>query len=218
MEQRHTRAWVGQSGKAAPDVLRRSHKTAKAHIRVADRAGEKVVVKQFRTRNPLIRFAYAPVTLHRESRAYARLAGLPGFARCYGANGTASLVLQYVCGRSLSACERFTVPASVFDRLDQLVASMHARGVANGDLHRSNILLTDAGEVYIIDFSSAVVARNPARPGLLTRFFMKLDLQAAAKIRARYLGLARPRPTGMFGCFYRFGKVFKAIFKKIGLH
>ena len=92
---------------------------------------------------------------------------------------------------------------------------MHSRGVANSDLHGSNILVAETGDVFIVDFASAIFAKNLSAPGSVASFFMKLDHYAAVRIRARFLGQSKPKPVGVFGFAYNMGKLFKAFLKRV---
>jgi RIO-like serine/threonine protein kinase len=191
--------------------------TTKAEVRLEHRNGKKVIVKDYSRRSLLIRFFYGRFTLRREAKAYARLAGVAGIPRCFGFEGKYALLFEYIPSRPLSQFRSGEVPESVFDKLDQMISSMHSRGVANTDLHRSNILLTEAGDVYMVDFVHSLTDNNPKFPGPLTRLSMQLDLHAAAKIRARYLGQKKPEPIGFFGVLYRIGRSLKFLRKKIKL-
>ena len=199
-----------------PDIPQ-ARNTTKAEVRLEHRNGKKVIVKDYSRRTPLIRFFYGRFTLRREARAYARLAGAAGIPRCFGFEGKYMLVLEYIPSRPLSQFRIGGVTESVFDKLDQMISSMHSLGVANSDIHRANILLTEAGDVYMVDFVHSLTDNNPKSPGPITRLMMQLDLHATAKIRARYLGQQKPEPKGFFGVFYRIGRSFKFFRKKIKL-
>ncbi|MFC1591163.1 hypothetical protein ACFL43_01430 [Thermodesulfobacteriota bacterium] len=192
----------------------RPRNKAKAEIRRERCGGREVIVKDYSRRHVLARL-YGRCTLRLETRAYRRLAGLAGIPGLHGPEGPDVLVIDYIPSRTLNRLPRGTVPAEVFDRLDGLVARIHARGVAIVDLHGSNVLLTDSGGVAVVDFAHALVARRPERPGALVRFFMQLDLHAAARMRARYLHTREPAPSGRFGAAYRAVKFLKRRLRKI---
>jgi hypothetical protein len=83
--------------------------------------------------------------------------------------------------------------------------------VAIGDLHRRNVLIAPPATVHVIDFAIARIARDPARPGWLVRRLQDLDRHAAARLRARMLGLPEPEPPGSIGAFYRAGRRLKRV-------
>lgn len=132
----------------------------------------------------------------RERRALSALdglAGVPGviddeeLASC-ASPGRGSprrrevLVRSWIAGRALHETE--TLPLDFFDRLDDLVRALHARGVCHNDLHKEqNILVGDDGWPHLVDFQLASVhARR-------SRFFesrARDDLRHVEKHRRRY--------------------------------
>jgi RIO-like serine/threonine protein kinase len=184
---------------------------SKALVTKSMRNGREVAVKDFGRCSAVIKGLYGRPTLRREVRAYGVLQGLSGIPKCFGLEGPDRMVLEYIHGSLLRDLKRGTVEPEVFDRIDEIVKSAHARGVTFGDLHASNIIITESGDVFLIDFANAVFARNSNSPGWLARFFMNLDRYAAARMRARYLRLPRPYPTGFFGVVYRFGRGIKKL-------
>lgn len=201
---------------ALPLRSKRDHSPIKADVRIEQRPdGSLAIVKDFSACNPLIRYLYGRILLWREARAYGRLHGVPGIPRYFGRDGRYAIAFEYIDGRPLSAFKRGTVPAAVFDRLEQTLQLIHARGVANGDLHRANILVSNTGEVYVVDFASAFIAHNPSSPGLVFRICRKLDYNAAARMRARFFRTKKPRPEGILGILYTAGKLFRRIGKKM---
>jgi len=194
-------------------TLHRPRNVSKARLRVEDRNGRTVVVKDYSGSRGLLKL-YGRFTLGNETRAYNRLAGIPGIPSWCSRTGPDTLEIAYVAGTPLSSRKPGTVPGDVFDRLEKLLEAMHGRGVANSDVHRANVLVTDAGRVYLVDFAHAVVARNPARPGMLVRTLMELDRHACARMRARYLNQPAPAPTGVFGFLYSAGSLWKKILRR----
>lgn len=196
------------------DVHKKPRNKSKAEVRFEPCEGKTVAVKDYGMRSFLLRL-YGRFTLKNEARAYNRLAGIHGIPACYGLRGSDILEYEYIPSRPLSSFKPGAVPAPVFEKLEQIIVAMHSRGVANGDLHRSNVLLTDVWDVYLIDFAHACVARTPDHPGALIRLLMQLDRHAFARIRARYLRLPPPVPKGVFGLLYTAGALFKSGIKRL---
>jgi len=190
-----------------------SRNVSKATIRIEQRDGRPVVVKDYSIRRGVFKL-YGRLTLHNEMRAYRRLRGIAGIPECFGLRSPYVLELQYISARPLSSFKPGEVAEEVFDRLERLVASVHSRGVANTDIHRSNVLIDGSGEVYLVDFAHAMVARNPDQPGMVTRLCMELDRYACARMRARYVRQARPVPRGLFGVLYAVGTGCKKVMKR----
>ena len=192
----------------------RPRNATKADVRVEARGGRAVVVKDFSGRSLPVRLLVGRPALAREERVYRRLAGLAGIPACLGREGPDRLVLELAPGTPLDRLRPGEVPPAVFDDLDRLLGEIHERGVAVADLHRSNVLV-DGERVHVIDFAIARIARRPGSPGWLVRHLQALDRHAAARLRARYLGLPEPRPEGAFGLLYRLGRGVKALLRRI---
>ena len=182
---------------------------SKGSVRIEERADRKIVIKDYGgVANPLVRL-YGVMTLRNEARAYKRLAGLPGIPACPGMTQAGTLELDFVPGRHLGLFKRRSVPEHIFEKLAGILQDMHGRGVANMDLHRSNVLVSDDGDVHVIDFAHAVIARDPQHPGIIARLAMQLDRYAFSRMKARFVGLEKPVPSGLFGFLYRGMKVLK---------
>jgi predicted Ser/Thr protein kinase len=131
------------------------------------------------------RAVLARMLLARERAALERLAGLAGVPRLSGHDrGRADeLVRTHLAGAPLQSAMR--IPRDYFDRLDELVAALHARGVCHNDLHKEpNILVGDDGRPALLDFQLASV-----HSGRRTRTFdvrAGEDLRHAEKHRRRY--------------------------------
>ncbi len=185
----------------------------KADVRIEERDGKKVVVKDYSGRSRLVRFFYGRFTLRREFQVYRLLEGVSGIPRCYGYDGAYTLLLEYIQSRPLSSFKPGQVGEAVFDKAAGLLSRIHERGVAIVDLHRSNILITETEDVYMIDFAHAVLPGRSGRAGPCGRFFMKLDRHALARNRARYLKLPKPVPEGVFGLTYKAGRLCKSFMR-----
>jgi predicted Ser/Thr protein kinase len=187
----------------------------KAEVRIEQRDGQSIVIKDYSRANLLLRMFYGRLTLKREARTYARLEGIKGIPRCYGMEGKYVLAMEYIPSRLMSKIKRGNIPEEVFEKLDRILSEIHSRGVSITDLHGSNILITDLWDVYIIDFAHALIAGKPEQPGPFVRFFQNLDMHAAARIKARYLNLEKPEPEGIFCIIYKTAKIIKTIIRKI---
>ncbi|MCU0224220.1 MAG: hypothetical protein MUF27_09140 [Acidobacteria bacterium] len=190
----------------------RARNATKAEVTFEERAGRAVVVKDYGSRPWWVRVFYGRPTLRREARVYARLAGVPGVPASLGLETPDRLVLARAPGLPSHEVLKGSYDArAVCDALDTIVAAIHARGVAIGDLHRRNVLIAPPATVHVIDFAIARIAHDPARPGWLVRRLQDLDRHAAARLRARMLGLPEPEPPGSIGAFYRAGRRLKRV-------
>ena len=137
----------------------------------------------------------------RERRALRALAGLPGVpslvddarlaaATPPGARAPAARdvhVRGWIEGRALHQAE--ALPVDFFERLDELVLALHARGVCHNDLHKEqNVLVAADGRPALVDFQLASVHR---RRGALFASRARDDLRHVEKHRRRYTRAGR---------------------------
>jgi predicted Ser/Thr protein kinase len=118
-----------------------------------DDAGKKVVLKMERTacflKLPMRWIGRA--LCRREMRFYGKLQDLPNVPRLLGMVGDTGFVHEYVEGRPLAKGK--PVPDGFFQRLQELLAELHRRGIAYVDTNKpENILLGDDGLPHLIDF------------------------------------------------------------------
>ncbi len=109
---------------------------------------------------------------NREVRCYHALADLPHVPALLGLVGTTGFIHDYIEGRPLA--KGMAVPDTFFDELEQLLKTLHERGIAYGDTNKpENILLGDDGRPYLIDFQINFAlhdfGRNPIARIILNR-------------------------------------------------
>lgn len=124
-------------------------------------------------------------SLLREYQTYQRLAGLDGFAACHGLFSERFLVLDYIEGAEFRA-GRIADSEVFFAELLRIIQSMHARGVAHGDLKRKDNLRIDAsGRPVILDLGTAVLLRKNGgwAHRRLFEFARQTDLNAWVKLK-----------------------------------
>ena len=178
--------------------LRPGRNATKAEVSVVDPGETPFVVKDTASRSWAVRTLLGPWQLNREERAYRILAGTPGIPRLIGRPDRQSLALEYIPGRSLDTLRPGEVDGAFFDRLDNLLGMMHARGIAHGDLHHRDILLDAQGNPFVVDFATSLEAGAGANPlrRMLFKQMVKADLRSAAKLRQRLApGSARALPA-----------------------
>jgi RIO-like serine/threonine protein kinase len=195
--------------------LHKTRNRTKAEVYLVTHKDSKIVFKDFRKTLTLIRLTYGRYSLYREAKAYSRLEGIFGVPRCFGLDGRDVLKLEFIKGQPLSRSNRGNVPESVFGQLKKIISAMHARGVANGDLHRSNVLLTSDGDVYLVDYANSFFTDPEGKPGFIFRVIMDLDWFAFERMKAKYLCLEAPSPKGFFGVCYTFCITIKKIKKRL---
>jgi len=185
----------------------------KAVVDLVEIDGRRLVVKDLSGRPWPVRLVLGPWQLDREERAYRLLAGARGVPAFAGRVDRQAIALEYVDGRSLAGVRPGELGAEFFDRLEALVRSLHARGVAHGDLHRHDVLAGPGGEPFLVDFSTSVAIGPRGGPlsRLLFRQLCRADLRSAAKLRRRLLP-ARDTALPERPPLYRAGRWLKRTF------
>ena len=148
--------------------------------------GKRAVLKDYRAAGWLLRTFAGPWLIAREARIYQLLAGAYGVPRLIGLLDRHALIVEHINGRNCADYADGELPAEFFDRLRKVVQGIHARGVVHCDIkNRSNIVVADGGEPYIVDFASAFPRQG--RPAPLRRFiferFRTDDLRAVVKAK-----------------------------------
>ncbi len=164
-----------------PLAIRRNR--SKAQLYFGGWNGRRVVLKDFgRPLQMPVMGGFARWTLGNEAAALRGLDGVPGVPRLL-ARSESVLVMEWVPGVPLSGFPPRGVPAVTFDRLEALLARIHAAGWAVGDLHRSNVLVSDDA-VHLVDFALAT-AHSTLRGRAMAAHVQRLDRSAVAKLRRR---------------------------------
>ncbi|MDX1555634.1 MAG: hypothetical protein R3212_06380 [Xanthomonadales bacterium] len=122
-------------------------------------------------------------TLLREYLAYQQMEGLEGVPRCYGMVDGQYLAIEYIRGVSFREAG-FADRDLWFESFLAVIRGIHARGVSHGDLKtKSNILVSEDGRPYVIDFGTAFVRRTGFHPfnNWMYNLGCRLDLNAWVK-------------------------------------
>jgi hypothetical protein len=168
----------------------------KAVIDRVDAGDGPFVVKDVATRPFWVRAVLGPWQLRRETRAYARLAGLEGIPRLLGVVDRQAIALQFIDGHPLQSLPRGSIDAVFFDRLEALMRAVHGRGVAHGDLHHGDVLVGGDARPYLVDFSTSWIGEPGSAWPARTIFaqMCRADLRSIAKLRRRYAAGEAPPP------------------------
>jgi predicted Ser/Thr protein kinase len=174
--------------------------------------GVTVVVKDVSARPWPVRALLGPWQLRREVRAYRRLEGQAGIPRLVAVVDRRAIALEHVPGQALRGLKRGDLDAAFFDRLEALVAAMHVRGVAHGDLHHGDVIAGPGGQPFVVDFSTSWLARGGGRrPGPLFEQMRRADLRAVAKLRRRLGPPGSPEEPPRTG-IYKMGAALRRLF------
>ncbi|MBM4347192.1 MAG: hypothetical protein FJ107_03570 [Deltaproteobacteria bacterium] len=81
-----------------------------------------------------------------------------------------AFAMEFIPGVPIERGE--TIPSSFFSDLDDVLKAIHSRGVVHMDLrHKGNILVSEKGDPFLIDFNSGFSFKEK---GLLHRLFFPL--------------------------------------------
>jgi RIO-like serine/threonine protein kinase len=152
------------TGEAVPDVpgavvvavLKSDRYARTLRVRLAD--GTSAVHKTSVVRLPPgVRVGPAARRLaRREADHLERLAGIRGVPRLLGRPSADVFLREWIEGTTLRELVR--VPDSVFPALRELLAAVHARGVAYADLAKEeNVIVDESGRPWLVDFQISVV-------------------------------------------------------------
>jgi len=141
---------------AQPRLLRLLADRPFARSELVEIGGERWVRKRFRL--PLAGAALAPLAralMRHELANCRRVEGIPGVAARAHAHSEEVLLREWVEGTDLRTLRRrgAPLPDAFFDELAEILAAIHARGLAYNDLEKKdNVLLTATGHPMLVDF------------------------------------------------------------------
>ncbi len=116
--------------------------------------GQIFMVKDVRKRNFFLRWTLGLWLIHKEWKIYRRLLGMKNIPQPIERIDRFAFIIEFIPGRAIKRDENLS--ANFFFDLKRILEEIHARGVVHLDLrHKGNILITDKGEPYLIDFNSS---------------------------------------------------------------
>lgn len=183
------REWAEAVASAAPVLRLPGRNRTKADLLVFDVLGRKVAVKDYGPRPFWFRQTAGRLLVRRECEAYLAAGEVPGLATFLGRLGPFALATEWVEARSLRDRRGETIAAEVFESLERTVDGLHRRGIALGDLHHRDVLVSDSGRVVVVDLATAWVL-GPRPSPMRRRLFLRLqesDRVNLARMKARFL-------------------------------
>jgi len=168
-----------------------------------------LMVKDVRQKNFFLRWTLGIWLIHKEWKIYSRLAGVKGIPKAVERIDRFALAMEFVPGRPIERGE--TLPPSFFSDLERLLNEVHSRGVVHLDLrHKGNILLSEKGEPFLIDFNSSFSFKEKA---FLGRFLFPIlrwvDYGGLLKLKERVSpSLMTPEEMDFLKCFNRLRKLW----------
>jgi hypothetical protein len=163
---------------------------SKADVLFFDLDGERVAVKTYAPRSPVVRSSLGRWLIRREAVAYEAAEGVDGLPVFLGRLGPYSLATRWVDAEPLRERMGAGLDDALFDRLGAILDELHGRGVALADLHHRDVLLGADDALYIVDLAMAWVLGRRAGPirRRLFKRFCESDRVNLARMRARFTG------------------------------
>ncbi len=130
----------------------------KADLLVYRMDGEEVLLKDYGAKAGMWRDVLGVMFTRREARALRALQGVKGVPQFRGRPDAYSVAMTFVSGKRARRNDPELRGNEEFVRsLARIVREMHRRGVVHLDLkHRSNLMVSEAGQPVILDFESSL--------------------------------------------------------------
>jgi RIO-like serine/threonine protein kinase len=132
--------------------------------------GRSLMVKDVRKKYFLLRWTLGLWLIHKEWKIYSRLTGMKGIPQPVERIDRFAFAMEFIPGRSILRGD--PLPSSFFSDLERVLGEIHGRGVVHLDLrHKGNILVSEKGEPFLIDFNSSFAFKEK---GFLRRYLFPL--------------------------------------------
>ncbi|MEA3399859.1 MAG: hypothetical protein U9R79_01305 [Armatimonadota bacterium] len=168
------------------EVLRTAWR-ARPEVRRVRVAGQDAVVKDYGRGGSLFKRAILGSFLaQREAAALRRAEGIANVPRLLSTPQPWTVVLNYIDARCVTEVEEPDFGPEFFSRLEALIARLHQRGIAHGDLEKlDNILVTADGQPVLVDFAAAIMAGANPLAALVLPYIRDNDRRAVCKLKER---------------------------------
>jgi len=165
-----------------------SGKKAQADIWLAKVNNQLVAVKDYHSKRFLFKLLFGRWLIAREFKIYKKLQGIKGIPKVYKLLDKDAFILEYIDGKDCSYFDKGSLPEEFFTYLRNLIDEIHAHGIVHCDLKkRTNIIITDKYQPYLIDFAASF--SKGGRFNFILNWFYKQfyqdDLNAIAKLKKR---------------------------------
>lgn len=183
---------LGRDWRSRAILLKERSSVANADVYLLEVAGRVLLAKTYADNPAWARWFFGRVALAREHYALACLHEMQWVPQTYGLVNGDTLLIEYVAqgdtlGSSKSTPRESWPPPLFFQRLRQLVDTLHRHGVAHGDIRRRNILRDKDEQPFLIDFATAVRwKKNNLFARCLFRAVRRADDFSLAKLRASF--------------------------------
>ncbi len=174
-----------------------------------EREGNTFIVKDVRGKNFFLRWTLGLWLIHNEWKIYSRLAGIEGVPRAMERIDRFAFAVEFIPGSPVT--RRELLPPSFFPDLEKVLEQVHARRVVHMDLrHKGNILISEKGKPFLIDFNSSFAFKEK---GILRHYLFPLlrwvDYGGLLKLKKRVSpSIMTPDETAFLRKFDRIRKLW----------
>lgn len=152
-------------------------------------SGRQLVLKDFARRPLWFRVLLGRPLLRREWKTLRALHDVESVPTAHRRIDKDAFLMDYYQGKTIENVKNADMPDGLVPQIDDLVKTIHARGVTHGDLHSSNILITNTGCGFaLIDWATACYFGPDPRGWRKVLFheLAALDDRAMAKIKVNF--------------------------------
>lgn len=152
-------------------------------------SGQKLVIKDFARRPLWFRVLLGRPLLRREWKTLRALQDVESVPNAHRRIDKDAFIMDYCEGEMIERINKADMPDGLVSQIDDLVKTIHARGVTHGDLHASNILITKTGSGFaLIDWATACYFGPQPRGWRKVLFYelAALDDRAMAKLKVHF--------------------------------
>ncbi len=133
-------------------------------------AGRSLMVKDVRKKHFFLRWTLGSWLIHKEWKIYSQLSGVKGVPEPVERIDRFAFAMEFVPGKPIQ--RDAPLAPSFFRELERVLRDVHERGVVHMDLrHKGNILISEKGDPYLIDFNSSFAFKEK---GFLRRYLFPL--------------------------------------------
>ncbi|MBQ4481477.1 MAG: phosphotransferase [Victivallales bacterium] len=146
---------------AKSQLLRAATSGGTANVYVYEKNGRKYLVKSFAKHNFFMRWIFGRSTIGNEWRVLKALkeAEIPCVPQGFALLEDNTLIMEFIggmqLGGKLSDPIKNNIKISFFKELMMLMKKCHLAGFAHGDFRRANILVSEDGRPWVIDWATA---------------------------------------------------------------
>jgi len=162
----------------------REGRHSRPEVRLVSLDGELAVLKDYDCGGTRFKRLMGAYLIHREAAALRRAEGIANVPRLLAMPEASALLMSYVEAVPAISLEQGRLGERFFERLTEMVAALHGRGIAHGDLEKlDNILVTPDGQPALVDFASAILSGGNPLAALALFQVMDNDRRAICKLK-----------------------------------